>query len=189
MVVIVALWMGWIPTGDGGSGIDVYILDKNLEPLAIVEPNTTYNMQIGTLGVLTYNGQQVGGLGFSLWVKPSGGESGIVTIDWTGWRYIGEIGGSATSGSKNVPWDTKTELIWDKLTDSWIQVTTSTLEIWGIPQGSHILKVNYDVTATGAIDGVPKQATAAPSVDCNITWSAGTLSLETGIITTTLEIV
>jgi len=196
VVVIVGLVTGLIPNPfeEGGSGINVYILDKDMEPLAMVNPNRTYTMNISPLGIIIYNGEEVGGLGFSLWVEPTktaGTTIGLVTITWAGERHIfnGEsYGGPYTQGNKDVEWNTKTELLWDKINDSWIQYTTLSLEILGIPEGNYTIRADYDVEAVGIIDGVYKTATANPSVECDISWSAGALSLVAGINTTTLHI-
>lgn len=197
LILIVGVWAGWIPNPfepEGGSGINVYLLDKDMEPLAMVNSDHTYIMNISSLGIITYEGQEIGGLGFSLWVEPTktaGTTTGLVTITWAGERRIFNgvsYGSTYTQGNKDVEWDTKTELLWDKVNDSWIQYTTLSLEILGISEGSYTIRANYDVEAVGIIDGVYKTATADPSVDCTITWTAGTLSLVAGINVTTLQI-
>ena len=175
----------------GGSGINIYILDKDMKPMEMIQPNSTYIL-FSTLGTITYNGKNVGGLGFSLWVKPTSNGtkgSGGVNISWIGYRDV--VGtthtGRQNSGTKNVPWDTATELVWDRYTDSWIQITSATFSV-DVVNGTYTVNAYYDVTASGTVDGATKQATVNPAVSVSLVWYEGTLSIVAGVNITELTI-
>ena len=189
VAVVVGLVSGVIPNPfqPHGTGITMYVLDKDMNVIKTVETGQPLYFLRNPLGVVTWNGQTIGGLRWKLWVTASGGSTGQVSVSYIGYKEIpgtAFTGGGARycSGAQYVPWNLKSEI-----TESTVQATWATFTFLG--NGTYVVNVSYDVTAEGTIDGLMQTAKANPKTSVTMTYSGETLTIVANMEQTTLNFV
>ena len=209
ITVVIALALGsafyldllpWFPNQDGKSGIDIYLISEDGVELEKINDYSIYSLTIDSQeSKLFWEGREISGVGYSLWVKPTKTVSSAyigepyldVEINFEGYRSINGNQYAAATGKRDIPWNRYTELIDDKLSDSWIQVTKSSLAILDVPEGQTKIEVWYNVHAVGYIDGKSVESSATPRVSSILKWTPiekvtgvkeWALSLETKVI-------